>query len=100
MIRPLPKERAYNALLKEWQENLGLSNREKAQLEGEIKELRKQIQRLERRHVRIAAFGRVGVGKSSLLNALCGEKVFATDIAHGFTQEAKAIQWNHSIKNL
>ena len=99
-MRSQPKGRAYSALLKEWKECLDLSPLEKVHFGGEIQALSKQIYRLENRHARIAAFGRVGVGKSSLLNALFGKKVFATDIAHGFTREAKGIQWNHSIANL
>ena len=100
MIRSQPKRRACSALLKEWQACLDLSPLEKIHFGGENQALSEQIYRLENRHARIAAFGRVGVGKSSLLNALFGKKVFATDIAHGFTREAKGIQWNHSIANL
>ena len=34
----------------------------------------------------MAVFGRVGVGKSSLLNALLEEDHFSTDVAHGCTR--------------
>ncbi len=100
MVNSQPKVRGYSALLKEWQGCLDLSPLEKAQFGAEAQALSRQIHRLEDRHARVAAFGRVGVGKSSLLNALIGQKIFATDIAHGFTKKAKASQWNHSITNL
>ena len=35
-------------------------------------------------------FGRVGVGKSSLVNALVGQDVMATDVAHGCTRHQQA----------
>ncbi|MEM8982099.1 MAG: DUF697 domain-containing protein [Pseudomonadota bacterium] len=46
------------------------------------------LDKLEHGHVHIAAFGRVSTGKSSLLNALIGEPVFATSPLHGETKQA------------
>ena len=87
-------------LLNEWRTNLVLSQREQVLLKGEIKNLDLQIRRLNQKHLRIAAFGRVGVGKSSLLNALLGQDIFATDVAHGCTRYTKSVAWEHSIKHL
>lgn len=48
-------------------------------------------QRLEAGRVRVVVLGLVGRGKSSVLNALLGERVFATGAVHGVTQGAQAI---------
>jgi GTP-binding protein Era len=51
------------------------------------------LQKLEHGEVHIAAFGRVGVGKSSVLNALLGEPRFSTSPLHGETREAGLAAW-------
>ena len=43
--------------------------------------------KLENGRVEIAAFGEVGSGKSALLNALAGEKVFTVSAEHGSTDK-------------
>ncbi|HJL68935.1 MAG TPA: GTPase, partial [Prochlorococcaceae cyanobacterium Gl_MAG_24] len=60
-------------LLAQWHKQLSLSQRENNQLAGELIALNRQLKRLEQRRLRVAVFGRVGVGKSSLLNALLGQ---------------------------
>ena len=87
-------------MLKEWKNHLSLTSLEKSQLSSELKALNRQIERLENRHLRITAFGRVGVGKSSLLNAILGQKYFATDIAHGCTKKINSVIWKTTIENL
>ena len=57
-------------LLEHWRSQLQLSARERGLLGGELQLLDRQLQRLQQRRLRIALFGRVGVGKSSLINAL------------------------------
>jgi GTP-binding protein EngB required for normal cell division/uncharacterized protein (DUF697 family) len=47
-------------------------------------------QRLEAGRVRVVALGLVGRGKSSVLNALVGERVFGTGAIHGVTQGAQS----------
>ena len=87
-------------LLNEWRDHLVLNNREQNILNGELKILDRQLNRLNKKHIRIAAFGRVGVGKSSLLNALLNEQIFATDVAHGCTRKTKSMGWEQSINGL
>ncbi|MFL0727526.1 MAG: DUF697 domain-containing protein [Prochlorococcus sp.] len=87
-------------LLSQWHSQLSLNQRENHQLTGELLALNRQLKRLEQRRLRIAVFGRVGVGKSSLLNALLGEDFFATDVAHGSTRHQQAVDWCQPINNL
>jgi len=87
-------------LLRQWRRELALSGRERSLLAGSLAVLDRQLDRLERRHLRVAVFGRVGVGKSSLLNALLGEPAFATDVAHGCTRRQQAAGWLQSLGSL
>ena len=87
-------------MLREWEKDLALTCLEKSQLSGELKTLNRQINRLCDRHIRVTVFGKVGVGKSSLLNALVEKQYFATDIAHGCTRKTTGVIWEKSINNL
>ncbi len=89
-----------SSLLNEWKHNLELTCLEKVQLAEELRALDRQINRLSSRHIRISVFGRVGVGKSSLLNALIGKTIFTTDLAHGCTRKSTGYIWQKAIKNL
>ena len=53
-------------LLKHSRSQLQPSPREQGLMGGELRLLDRQLQRLQQRRLRIALFGRVGVGKSSL----------------------------------
>ena len=64
---------------------LDLTAQERQGLEPEITGLESMLDKLDRQIVHIAAFGMVGRGKSSLLNALLGETVFETGAIHGVT---------------
>src|SRR4029079_783780 len=44
--------------------------------------------------VEIAAFGMVSRGKSSVLNALCGQSIFQTGVTHGTTTVKSAHPWD------
>jgi hypothetical protein len=96
---PAPAERS-RLLLRTWRTGLQLSGRERTLLAGPLHWLDQQLQRLEQGHLHVAAFGRVGVGKSSLLNALLGEPAFATDVAHGCTRRRQGIAWQQAIAGL
>jgi len=74
--------------------NLDLSPQEKEGLETEIADLEMMLLKLERMVVQIAAFGMVGRGKSSLLNALVGQAVFETGPLHGVTRDAQRARWS------
>ena len=87
-------------LLVKWRGQLELSNREESQLSKELKSLDNQLEHFISRRIRVTVFGRVGVGKSSLLNALLGEDIFATDVAHGCTRKASAASWEEKVRGL
>ena len=87
-------------LLDQWRSQLQLSGREQSQLGGQLQALDLQLDRLQQRRLRVAVFGRVGVGKSSLLNALLGQAAFATDVAHGCTRHQEARAWAQPIAGL
>jgi len=81
-------------LLRRWRSELAMSARERSVLAPELSALDRQLERLERRQLHLAVFGRVGVGKSSLLNALLGQPRFATDLAHGSTRLQQHESWD------
>ena len=87
-------------LLEQWRGELRLSERERSALGPELQALDRQLLALRQRRLRVAVFGRVGVGKSSLLNALLGEPRFATDVAHGCTRHQQARPWNRAVPGL
>lgn len=74
--------------------HLDLTQEEKSGLESEIADLETMLSKLERMVVQIAAFGLVGRGKSSLLNALVGQPVFETGPLHGVTRNAQRTSWS------
>ena len=85
-------KQAQNAL-RDLVTNLDLTPQEQAGLESEIDELANLLNKLEQTCVQIAAFGMVGRGKSSVLNALLGETVFETGALHGVTRNAQQANW-------
>ncbi len=80
-------------LIQDLVNRLDLSEREKSSLNPMLDELTKTLQRIESGKVQIAAFGMVGRGKSSLLNALIGETVFETGAIHGVTRTMESSAW-------
>jgi small GTP-binding protein len=98
-VAPPTPERC-RLLLQRWRADLDLSPREGSQLAPELVGLDRQLARLEQRRPRVAVFGRVGVGKSSLLNALLGEASFVTDVAHGCTRHQQARPWQRAVPGL
>ncbi|MDH3914734.1 MAG: GTP-binding protein [Chromatiales bacterium] len=65
----------------------------RGQLQHDYDGVRQMLDKLEHGHVHLAVFGRVGVGKSSLLNALLGERRFSTSPLHGETRTATLTHW-------
>ena len=94
--RPSTEERC-RLLLQRWRADLHFTPREQERFRAELAGLERQLQRLEQGRLRVAVFGRVGVGKSSLLNALLEEEVFATDVAHGCTRRQQAARWHEPL---
>lgn len=65
----------------------------RAELQGEFDEIERLAQKLQREEIHVAVFGRVGTGKSSLLNALIGESLFSTSPLHGETTLERQEHW-------
>lgn len=70
-----------------------LSRESREILAEDSRQLNRIIEKLENQQFHIAVFGRVSVGKSSLLNALLGQTHFSTSILHGETKETAGIEW-------
>lgn len=66
----------------------------RAELSVEFEELQLLSDKISNDEIHIAAFGRVGVGKSSLLNALLGRETFSTSPLHGETRVGQKSDWN------
>ena len=88
---PPPTVERCQVLLERWRNQLQLSAKERGLLGGDLRLLDRQLQRLQERRLRIALFGRVGVGKSSLINALIQRPLLQTDVAHGSTRRQQAV---------
>ena len=73
--------------------NIDLTAEEQQGLESDIDRLSAMLDKLEQSVVQIAAFGMVGRGKSSLLNALVGEDIFPTGALHGVTRTIDRANW-------
>ena len=73
--------------------NLDLKPEEKSALTGEINRLQSMLNKLENSIIQIAAFGMVGKGKSSVLNAIIGQNLFITGPLHGVTQDINKGNW-------
>ncbi|TVQ08326.1 MAG: DUF697 domain-containing protein [Leptolyngbya sp. DLM2.Bin27] len=81
-------------------QRLNLTTREQAGVEEALQNLKGLIDKLENTVIHIAAFGLVGRGKSSLLNALMGQEVFITGPTHGVTQVVEGSAWEVSQEPL
>ncbi len=87
-------------LLSQWKKNLNLTNYEKSKFENVLNQLDFQIKKIVKQKLQISVYGRVGVGKSSLLNALIEKKVFPTDLLNGNTKATKSYTWDKRFKTL
>jgi small GTP-binding protein len=70
----------------------------KQELSREFAEIEVISDKIKNGEIHIAAFGRVGTGKSSLLNALLGKNVFSTSTLHGETKSSQHSLWD-SVKS-
>jgi GTP-binding protein Era len=64
-----------------------LRPQERASIEREMHDIEEFASKLENGRLEIAAFGEVGSGKSALLNALAGERIFTVSAEHGSTDK-------------
>jgi uncharacterized protein (DUF697 family)/GTP-binding protein EngB required for normal cell division len=91
-----------NRNIRELIEDTGIPASVRAELSTEFEEIESISNKLRNGEIHIAAFGRVGVGKSSLLNALLQRKVFSTSPLHGETklegrEEWRSLQEGHVV---
>ena len=87
-------------LLKNWWEALDLTNYEKSFFNREIISFNQQLFRLKEKKIRIGAYGKSGVGKSSVLNSLLKKDIFKTNIINGTTKKIQAEPWNLNNQTL
>lgn len=62
-------------------------------LNEDYSQVQRMLDKLEHGHIHIAVFGRVSVGKSSLLNALLGKEAFSVSVLHGETKQSNMQNW-------
>jgi len=77
-------------LLKNWWENINLTNYEKSFFNRDIISFNQQLIRFKEKKLRIGVYGKSGVGKSSVLNSLLKKDIFKTDIINGTTKEIQS----------
>jgi len=87
-------------LLKNWWETIDLTNYEKSYFNKEIISFNQQLFRLKEKKIRIGAYGKSGVGKSSVLNSLLKKDIFKTDIINGTTREVQSEEWKFKDQTL
>ena len=66
----------------------------RAELADDFAQVQAMLDKLEHGHIHIAVLGRVSVGKSSVLNALIGERRFSTSALHGETKKNEMARWD------
>lgn len=74
-------------------EDTSIPSQVRLELENEFNDLEFMLDKLRKEEIHIAVFGRVGTGKSSLLNALAGHRLFQTSPLHGMTRDPSGITW-------
>ncbi len=82
-----------NRNIRELIEDTTIPSAVRAELSAEFDEIESISNKLRRGEIHIAAFGRVGVGKSSLLNALLQRDAFSTSPLHGETTSEDRAEW-------
>ena len=90
-------------ILKNWWNNIDLTNFEKSFFNREIISFNQQLFRLKEKKIRIGAYGKSGVGKSTVLNSLLKKDIFKTDIINGTTKVIQSETWtlkDQTLNNL
>ncbi|MDJ0724359.1 MAG: DUF697 domain-containing protein [Prochloraceae cyanobacterium] len=64
-----------------------------AAVRQDLQALKSALDKLDRKVIKIAAFGLVSRGKSAVVNALLGQKILTTGPLHGVTQYPRSIPW-------
>jgi GTP-binding protein Era len=82
-----------NRNIRELIEDTSIPASVRAQLSAEFEEIESISDKLRNGEIHIAVFGRVGVGKSSLLNALLLREAFSTSPLHGETRQDDREKW-------
>jgi len=82
-----------NRNIRELIEDTNIPASVRADLSAEFEDIEAISNKLRNGEIHIAAFGRVGTGKSSLLNALLQRKVFNTSPLHGETRNESREGW-------
>lgn len=70
------------------------------ELAAEYAEIEAMIEKLEQGQIHVAVFGRVSVGKSSVLNALLGREAFDVGVLHGTTTESHRQTWDGGTREI
>lgn len=86
-----------NQHLQDLIQGAGIPPAVRAEFSAEFEEIENISRKLRQQEIHIAVFGRVGVGKSSLLNALLGKNSFSTSPLHGETRQEARESW-HTLK--
>lgn len=73
-----------------------------AEIQQQLEQVAKDLQKLESGVLRVAVFGLVSRGKSSVINALIAQDVLQTGPLHGVTKWPRSVYWSppHSPSNL
>ncbi|ELS34468.1 MULTISPECIES: Era-like GTP-binding protein [Pseudanabaena] len=71
---------------------------QKELIETELSQISTLEEKLDKTTIAIAVFGMVSRGKSSIVNALLGQKLSETGATHGITQDIAIYTWNASNK--
>ena len=87
-LKKLKIEKSY-FLIKNWWENIELTNFEKNYFNTDIISFNQQLFRLKEKIIRVGVCGKASVGKSSILNTILNERFFKTDIINGSTKKAE-----------
>jgi GTPase len=79
---------------------IDLTPQEKTGLELDLDRLADMLEKLDQSVVQIAAFGIVGRGKSSVLNALLERDIFQAGPLHGVTRAIESADWSLTQESL